>query len=172
MSFFGFGEDQSAPIKLTFKSTFGSSGAEAALGKISGNISDWAASLDDLLGDSTTLALFESYSFERNLLSPAAPFRFTAPGIDKDLRMSIRSGDTVQLIGTDPDGDEVPIATGFLDETDTHISAGRVEYVMTGRDTLGQLVDNAAIDAQNKIINTKNVTMSNILQTLILNTRI
>lgn len=154
------------PIRVVTKSA----GASPSLGGFPSPVSV-ALSVGGLISSDTTVKTFDSYSFERNLLSPAAPFRFTAPGLDIDTRMSIRSGDTIQLIATDDDGNDVPVATGFIDETDTHISPGRVEYVITGRDTLGQLIDNAAVDSKNKIIALDNVSMSTIFNTLISNTR-
>ncbi len=120
-----------------------------------------------------SIATFNSYNFDRNLLTPASAFRFTAPGIDKSVRQSIRSGDMVGLYAvSETDGTKWQIATGFVDETDTHIVPGNVEYVLTGRDTLAQLVDNASVDALNKIQNTTNITLTNFMKQLLANTRI
>lgn len=118
------------------------------------------------------IATFNSYNFMRSILSPAAAFRFTAPGVDKDIRMALRSGDTVSLYGFNFENTSIPIATGFIDETDTHVLPGNLEYVLTGRDTLGALVDNDSVDAQNKIINTQQVNLSFIARKLLENTRI
>lgn len=118
-----------------------------------------------------TLQTFSSYSFERSVLTPAAAFRFTAPGIDASLRQSIRSGDTVSLYVFGSQNVKYPLGTGFIDETDTHTTPTAVEYLLTGRDTLGQLVDNSSVDAQNRIINTKNLTLAGLFQQLIANTR-
>lgn len=120
---------------------------------------------------SRVLNTFSSYSFERNLLIPAAAFRFTAPAVDKNLRTQIRSGDEVQVIVKTAAG-ELPLATGIIDETDTHVTPGSVEYVLSGRDMLGQLVDNAAVDASDRIILIEKATLPTILDTLIANTRI
>jgi len=118
------------------------------------------------------ISTFNSYTFDRNILVPASAFRFTAPGVEKSLRTSIRSGDTVSLYATNSKGIKAPIGTGFIDETDTHIMPNNVEYVLTGRDTLGQLVDNASVDDKNNIINVEKADMLMILGTLIKNTRI
>jgi prophage tail gpP-like protein len=123
-------------------------------------------------GQAVSLRTFTSYSFDRNIMTPASAFRFTAPGVDKASRNAIRSGDLVNLWAISPDGSKNPIATGIIDETDTHGSAKSIEYVLTGRDVLGQLVDNSAVDAQNKIVNTSNFTLDAILRLLIKNTRI
>lgn len=141
--------DSKAPIELDFKtaSPFGS-------------ISD------------VSLRTFTSYSFSRNILIPASPFRFTAPGLDKNLRLSIRSGDTVGLYVVPQKTGKQQLAMGFVDETDTHIMGSQSDYVITGRDTIGQLVDNTAVDASNKIQNTENLTLGGILSLLIRNTRI
>lgn len=119
-----------------------------------------------------TLANFSSYSFERTILTPAAAFRFTAPGVDQEIRNQIRSGDTVSIYVANQKNQLFPIMTGFVDETDTHILPGNVEYVLSGRDTLGQLVDNTSVDAQNKIINSQTLSISNVMNILLQNTRI
>lgn len=138
-----------------------------------------AETASGLLTDGTSVNNFESYSFERNMLAPAAPFRFTAPGLDKATRLSIRSGDTIQLLIKNPQGAQIPVATGFIDEVDTHIMPSRLEYVITGRDTLGQLVDNSAVDQHNTITNLgdmktgkANPSLVSIGKLLISNTRI
>lgn len=143
------GTDKSEPIGLDFKSA--QSGATS---------------------DVQSMRTFNSYSFERSILTPAAAFRFTAPGVDKSLRTSIRSCDLVTIWATGPSGGKTPLGTGILDETDTHVIPENVDYVLTGRDTLSQLVDNSAIDASNKIINTSSATLDTILGSLLKNTRI
>jgi len=119
----------------------------------------------------SALAEFTSYNFDRNILTPASAFRFTAPGVDKDKRLSIRSGDMCVIFAENTLGVKYPIATGFIDETDTHITPTNIEYVLTGRDTLGQLVDNASVDVQNRIVNFSQYTLVNIARDLISNTR-
>jgi prophage tail gpP-like protein len=122
-------------------------------------------------GDNIEIDTFTSYHFDRNILIPASAFRFTAPGVDKEKRLSIRSGDYVFIYGADKTG-EKQIGTGWIDETDTHITPSKIEYVLTGRDTLGALVDNDAVDADNKIINSAHLSLENILKILLKNTRI
>lgn len=141
--------DQSAPIELDFKSA--QKGATQ---------------------NSSSVRTFTSYNFERNILTPASAFRFTAPGVEKALRTAIRSADLVTLWIVDQGGKKQQIGTGIVDETDTHVLPGNVEYLITGRDTLAQLVDNSAIDANNKIVNTENVRIDTLLATLIKGTRI
>lgn len=119
-----------------------------------------------------SIRTFSSYSFDRNILTPAGAFRFTAPAVDASVRKSVRSGDTVSLFIRSANNVKIPIATGFIDETDTHITPKTIDYVLTGRDTLGQLVDNAAVDTDNKIINAANLTIDGILNLLLKNTRI
>lgn len=121
---------------------------------------------------SQSLSTFSSYDFDRNILVPADAFRFTAPGIDKATRKAIRSGDMVELFAVREDGSKEQLATGFVDETDTHITPGNVEYLLNGRDTMGALVDNAAVDAQNRVILVENIRIDDILLQLIQNTRI
>lgn len=166
-------DDKSGPLSLTFKSAQTTPPTlSTALPSILSGPAPLAQAVFGTIGRVATLATFNSYSFERNILSPSAPFRFTAPGISKEIRKSIRSGDTVQLLVTDRNGKKVPIATGFIDETDTHGSSTSIEYVLTGRDTMGQLVDNTAVDKSNKLQNIKTITMKNLAKQLLLNTRI
>jgi prophage tail gpP-like protein len=164
--------DQSAPISILCKSATTPSVAKTTLNNASQNSQKLAQGLSNLTKNGASIKTFDSYAFERNLLNPGAPFRLTAPGIDKSLRLSIRSGDTIQLFITNRAGTQIPIGTGFIDETDCHITPNRVEYVITGRDTLGQLIDNAAVDKNNKIIAIADLPLSQIFTTLIANTRI
>lgn len=164
------GKNKSAPMVLFFKSAQG--GGSSGLGGSTPSPTSVASGVKALLSGSPAIKTFDSYSFERNILIPASPFRFTAPGVDASLRKSIRSGDMVQLFAIGEDGNQIPAATGIIDETDTHVAPGRVEYVLTGRDMLGQLVDNAAVDAQNRVIQTKNLTLENVVKKIIANTQI
>jgi prophage tail gpP-like protein len=120
------------------------------------------------------LKTFSSYSFDRNLMVPASPFRFTAEGVDRAVRKSIRSADTVELYVKNSEGQSVQLATGFIDETDTHVTPTGVSYLLTGRDTIGQLVDNAAVDSSNRIIHAgqSELTLLGLAQQLRLGTRI
>lgn len=119
-----------------------------------------------------SIRTFTSYAFDRNILVPASPFRFTAPGVDIDTRLALRSGDFTTLWVTPPGGVRQQVGTGIIDETDTHATSENVEYLLTGRDMMGQLVDNSAVDASNRIINLTGVTLGGILKSLIQNTRI
>lgn len=114
---------------------------------------------------------FTSYNFDRSILTPASAFRFTAPGVDKEIRKSIRSGDIVSLYGFDDKDVRQQLATGFIDETDTHVTPMSVEYVLTGRDTMGALIDNDSVDDKNKIINTEKIPLEVIVKYLLKNTR-
>jgi prophage tail gpP-like protein len=118
------------------------------------------------------LRTFSSYNFDVNLLAPASPFRFTAEGVDRELRQSIRSGDLVELFIRNSKGQVFSLATGFIDETDTHITPSAVSYLLTGRDTLGQLVDNAAVDRSNRIIHLENISLKGIAEQIRENTRV
>jgi prophage tail gpP-like protein len=121
---------------------------------------------------STVIRTFNSYNFNRSVLTPASSFRFTAPGVDKSQRNAIRSGDNTFLWITNAQGIKLPVATGIIDETDTHVRPNAVEYVLTGRDLLSQFVDNAAVDAQNAINNVATINLENLLQILLRNTRL
>jgi len=120
----------------------------------------------------TPLNTFSSYTFDRNIFTPAAAFRFIAPGVDKQDRLQIRSGDTVYLVAKNSEDRDVQLATGFIDETDTHINATNLDYSISGRDTIGQLVDNAAVDDKNIVIILKDANMRSFVESILKNTRI
>lgn len=122
--------------------------------------------------DPQAIGLFTSYSFERSIVTPAAAFRLTAPNVDKKKKLAIRSGDIISLQVQNQDGIFIPVATGIIDETDTHILPAASDYVISGRDMVGQLVDNAAVDAQNKIQNVTQVTLQTLMNILISGTRV
>ena len=117
------------------------------------------------------ITTFTSYSFERSVLTPAAGFRFTAPGVDKDTRMSIRSGDVVRLYVENENNKTAIVAVGFIDDTDCHVTPTNVEYSITGRDVVSQLVDNDAVDNQNQVVFFDRVTIDTLVSTLIKDTR-
>lgn len=122
---------------------------------------------------SSTLITVSSYSFERNILTPGSAFRFTAEGVDVDVRLGIRSSAFVQVFANPTPDTKFPIAAGFIDETDTHITPSMVEYVITGRDTIGTLIDNSAIDEKNNIIFVTSISIINAFKNyLIKNTRL
>lgn len=127
---------------------------------------------DTSRGRRQSLMTFSSYSFDRNITIPASPFRFTAEGVDRAIRKRIRSTDLVELLIQTPSGLTVPLATGYIDETDVHVSQAVNEFVLTGRDTLGQLVDNAAVDQNNQIVHIAAISLFGIAQQVAQNTRI
>jgi prophage tail gpP-like protein len=127
-------------------------------------------------GAQTSLQTFSSYHFQRNITTPASSFRFTAPGISVEQRMRVRSGDRAELYVTSGHPPmiikKIQVATGFVDETDTHTSGTSVEYVVSGRDTSSQLVDNDAVDANNNIVFIKSINLVGIAQLFLQNTRL
>ena len=118
--------------------------------------------------DSIPIDQFSSYSFDTNILTPASAFRFTIPDLDKSTRMRIRSGDAIFINAVGEKGKLIQIATGFIDETDYHGSATASEYVITGRDILGQLVDNDSIN----ITNTEVLRIEQLVEQLLFDTRL
>lgn len=124
---------------------------------------------------SEVLRTFQSYSFDRSMLTPAAAFRFTAYAVgsvtNKFNVRDIGSGDWAYLYATDANGREVQLATGIVDETDAHGTAHSIEFSVTGRDLIGQLVDNSAVDKDNRIVNTERISMDTIIKLILANTR-
>jgi hypothetical protein len=123
-------------------------------------------------GGRSSLRTFNSYSFERNIMTPAAAFRFAAPAPTREERLAIRSGDQVEFYCTGPQNNKIQIGTGFIDDTDTHVTPAGVEYSISGRDTAGQLVDNDAIDTNNAIVFVKEITLIDIANRLLNGTRL
>lgn len=115
---------------------------------------------------------FTSYSFERNIMTPSSGFRFSAPGVEKADRTAIRSSDVVNLYITNPFGFRIQVAAGFIDETDTHITAKSVDYLLSGRDFVGKLVDDDAVDKSNTIIYAASMPLLSALKQLMDHTRI
>ncbi len=115
---------------------------------------------------------FTSYVFDRNILTPASAFRFTAPGVEKERRLAIRSGDTVRLFVDNDNGKTAMVGVGIIDETDTHVTGRTVEYVITGRDTVGQLIDNDTVDANNNIIFFQQISIDAFVDQLLKGTRL
>lgn len=123
-------------------------------------------------GAKQSLRTFTSYSFDRNMMVPASPFRFNAEGTDRTKRLSVRSSDTAELFVRNKEGQAIQLATGFIDETDTNITPQKIGYLLSGRDTLGQMIDNSAIDSNNKIIHVAQISLPNMAEQLRSGTRI
>lgn len=124
-----------------------------------------------LSGREQEIGIFSSYAFDRSILTPASAFRFTAPGVDKTKRMAIRSGDTVRLYVDNDLGHTAQVGVGFIDDTNLHITARSLDYIITGRDTIGQLVDNDMLDAQNNIIFFEQATIDTLVAQVLKGTR-
>ena len=133
---------------------------------------EFKSAASEYVSQPAKLNTFTTYNFDRNILTPASAFRFSAPGVDKAARMAIRSGDMASISVISKNGLFYPIGTGIVDETDCHILPNNVDYILTGRDLAGQLVDNAAVDAQNRIQNTASISLPGLSAQLVKNTRI
>lgn len=117
------------------------------------------------------ITTFTSYAFDRSVLTPAAAFRFTAPGIDRETRMAIRSGDVVRLYVENENNKTAIVGVGFIDETDTHITSGSLEYSITGRDVVSQLVDNDAVDVDAQMVFFERANLNSLVSALLKGTR-
>jgi prophage tail gpP-like protein len=125
-----------------------------------------------LTQERSTLQTFTSYYFERDIQTPAASFHFSAPGVDKASRLAIRSGDRAELYLPGPGPLVSRLATGFVDETETHITGTALDYNISGRDTLSALCDNDSVDEHNKMIAAETITFPALAKQLLRNTRI
>lgn len=129
-----------------------------------------------------TIEKFNSYSFASNILIPVDTFSFTfkpAPPIDTFSRQKsadgfstydtiVREGDTVQLT---VDGEA--IATGYVDTVDTEIDpSGGARLTVNGRDLMGFLEDNDAVNPDATILYANVAQINDVLPTLLKNTRI
>ncbi len=126
-------------------------------------------------GNPFTIDRFISYSFSSNILIPVDTFAFSfrpeAP--KKEDRSSyydriVMEGDAVQLtVGG------VALATGYVDarDSDTDISTG-VTLTVHGRDLMGMMEDNDAVNPDASILWFNSCTIKNVMEALIKNTRI
>lgn len=132
--------------------------------------------------DPFTIAKFNSYSFASSIVIPVDTFSFVfrpAPPIDtfSSKRAAdafstyddiVKEGDTVQLT---VDGEA--IATGYIDTLDTDIDVdGGARISANGRDLMGFLEDNDAVNPDASIIYTNSSTLDDALPILLKNTRI
>jgi prophage tail gpP-like protein len=122
-----------------------------------------------------TIERFTSYSFNSNILIPVDTFTFSfkpEPPKQSDrttyLDRIVREGDAVQLTV-----DGVAIATGYVDmpasDTDAEYSA---ILTYNGRDLMGFLEENDAVNPDSTILWTNNTTIDDVLTALLKNTRI
>lgn len=122
-----------------------------------------------------TLERFNSYSFSSNILVPVDTFSFTfkpppPSGFDPSTRFDnlIKEGDTVQLT---VDGEA--LSTGYVDTVDISAdSDAGVRMSVNGRDLMGFLEDNDAVNTDSTVIYQQNVKLSAALSALMKDTRI
>lgn len=86
--------------------------------------------------------------------------------------MAIRSGDRAELYLNSGSLAKIHLGTGFIDESDTHTAARTSEYLLTGRDTLSQLVDNDAVDEKDNLIFVQSISVVGAAQIFLRNTRL
>jgi len=123
------------------------------------------------LDGSQVIALdrFMSYQFSSNILIPVDSFSFTFAFPDgPPLNQVIKEGDIITLTAND-----VPIATGIIDQTEFDLDADAGERAsITGRDLMGQLEDQDAVSIQSKQIYAKDITVKGGVDLIIENTKI
>jgi prophage tail gpP-like protein len=85
--------------------------------------------------------------------------------------MAIRSGDVVRLYVENDNNKTAIVGVGFIDETDTHITPGSLDYSITGRDVVSQLVDNDAVDVDAQMVFFERANLNNLVSTLLKGTR-
>lgn len=118
-----------------------------------------------------TLGRFNSYAFNSNILIPVDTFCFVfkpkpPPSLSYD--KLIQEGDTVQLTVGDK-----PISTGYIDSIDIEVDVdGGTRISVNGRDLMGFLEDNDAVNPDASIVWTNATTLGDLLPKLIANTRI
>ena len=122
-----------------------------------------------------TIERFTSYSFSSSILVPVDTFSFSfrpEPPTQADRSTFydriVREGDTVQLT---VDGEA--IATGYIDarDTDTDVDTG-VTLQLQGRDLMGFLEDNDAVNPDATILWANTANINDVLPALLRNTRI
>lgn len=126
-------------------------------------------------GNPFTIERFTSYSFSSSILVPVDTFGFAfRPEPPKREDRStyydriVCEGDTVQLT---VDGEA--IATGYVDARDTETDVDRgITLQMQGRDLMGFLEDNDAVNPDATILWANTANINDVLPTLLKNTRI
>lgn len=116
-----------------------------------------------------TAAGFLSYDFDQNMVVPVDAFTFTmAAPTDARPYDLVKDGDVVQVIA----GDQA-IATGIIDAPEGTMNPTDGEKLtIRGRDLLGQLEDQHAINDADAPFWMENVTVRTVASSLIKNTRI
>lgn len=113
---------------------------------------------------------FLSYEFDQNMLIPVDGFSFTFnPPFSVPTSEMIRDGDIVQVTAGD---DDQTIATGIIDAVEETLDRDQGERVtIRGRDLIGQLEDQSAINDQDSPIWLDKTTVRTVARQLLANTR-
>lgn len=117
-----------------------------------------------------TLTKFLSYNFSSSILIPVDTFsfNFVAPDSKTPLSQIINCGDIVTLYGNN-----IALATGIIDQTDTEVDNEFGEKgMLNGRDLMSQLEDNDAITLDSAPIYANGTSVKNAVESLLDNTRI
>jgi prophage tail gpP-like protein len=125
--------------------------------------------LTQLIAPALKLDRFLSYNFSSSILVPVDSFSFSFVAPDgPPLDDVMKEGDLVTLAAND-----VPIATGVIDQTyvETENSWGE-KGTINGRDLLGQLEDQDAINMDSSPIWGANLTIQGAVRKLLADTRI
>lgn len=117
----------------------------------------------------TPAASFLSYEFDQNMLIPVDGFSFTlAPPQDLRPYDLVRDGDVIQIFAG-----ESLIATGIVDAVEEALDADAGEKItIRGRDLIGQLEDQTAINDTDSPIWLNKVSIRTVAQQLVVNTRL
>lgn len=121
-------------------------------------------------GQPTFLPRFLSYQFTSSVMIPVNTFNFTfeAPDDPSPINSIIKEGDIVSVFANDQ-----IIANGIIDTVDVEWDANFGEKItIQGRDLMGQLEDQDAVNLQSQQLWGNNISASAVVNLLIQNTRI
>lgn len=119
--------------------------------------------------ESIEIKQFLSYRFDQSIIIPVDTFTFTftQPGSNQNFSEFVQEGDIAIV-----KANGVELSTGIIDMVEIETAEDGEKVTVTGRDLMGQLEDNSAVDARNKPIWGNEVTVSQAIGLLTANTRI
>lgn len=113
---------------------------------------------------------FLSYSFASSILVPVDTLSFTAavPDSETPFPEQVKEGDLISLFGND-----IQLSTGIVDTTVLEVSGQSGETAsVTGRDLMGQLESQSAVNERQEPIWADQYTIEQVLQAIVKQTRI
>lgn len=160
------------PAKDQTKTITPGPGALNKLLSLSGRMPPVSIRIDPIDGGRKSLFIdrFLTYKFDASVLVPVDTFEVTIAMPDElaSFDTLVKEGDIVTMFANG-----VPMSVGIIDQTDIEVDAQFGEKItLVGRNLLAQLEDQDSVSVDAKQIYSRNFTVSQAVQNLIINTRI